>query len=70
MAAGEPIPAPDSKTTNVALTESLEVSEELTHGRRNVYRLPVKGDSMKPFYTTADNVEIQGRLVAVIRPTP
>jgi SOS-response transcriptional repressor LexA len=70
IAAGEPITAPDSEITNVALTESLEASEELTHGRRDVYTFRVKGHSMKPIYTTADNVEIQGRLVAVIRPTP
>ena len=44
MAAGEPIPAPDSETTSVALTESLKVSDELTHGRRDVYELRVKGD--------------------------
>lgn len=126
IAAGEPIPVPDSETTNVTVTEGLEVSQELTRGRENVYALRVKGDSMldalirdgdivlmehinsaeegdmvavwlkkeqevtlkkfyaepnriclrpantqmKPIYTTADNVEIQGKLVAVIRPVP
>jgi len=126
IAAGEPIPVPDSETTNVISIEGLEVSQELTHGRENVYALRVKGDSMldalirdgdivlmeyvssaeegdmvavwlkreqevtlkrffaepnwirlepantqmKPIYTTPDNVEIQGKLVALIRPMP
>jgi len=126
IAAGEPIPVPDSETTNVISTEGLEVSLQLTRGRQNVYALRVKGDSMldalirdgdivlmdcvnsaeegdmvavwlkreqevtlkkfyaepnrvclrpantqmKPIYTTADNVEIQGKLVAVIRSMP
>ncbi len=126
IAAGEPIPVPDSETTNVISIEGLEVSQELTHGRENVYALRVKGDSMldalirdgdvvlmeyvssaeegdmvavwlkreqevtlkrffaepnrirlepantqmKPIYTTPDNVENQGKLVAVIRPMP
>ena len=126
IAAGEPIPVPDSETTNVISTEGLEVSQQLTRGRQNVYALRVKGDSMldalirdgdivlmdcvnsaeegdmvavwlkreqevtlkkfyaepnrvclrpantqmKPIYTTADNVEIQGKLVAVIRSMP
>lgn len=126
IAAGEPIPVPDSETTNVISIERLEVSRELTHGRENVYALRVKGDSMldalirdgdivlmeyvssaeegdmvavwlkreqevtlkrffaepnwirlepantqmKPIYTAPDNVEIQGKLVALIRPMP
>jgi SOS-response transcriptional repressor LexA len=70
IAAGEPITAPDSEITNVALTESLEASEELTHGRRDGYALRAKRDSMKPIDAAADNVEIRGRFIAVIRPTP
>jgi len=126
IAAGEPIPVPASDTGSVISTEGLEVSEELTKGRQNVYALRVKGDSMvdalikdgdivlmdcvttaeegemvavwlrreqevtlkkiftepnrirlepansqmKPIYTTPDNVEIQGRVVAVIRHMP
>jgi len=126
IAAGEPIPVPASDTGSVISTEGLEVSEELTKGRQNVYALRVKGDSMvdalikdgdivlmdyvttaeegemvavwlkreqevtlkkiftepnrirlepansqtKPIYTTPDNVEIQGRVVAVIRRMP
>jgi len=121
IAAGEPIPVPD--TGNIIPNEGLEVSEELVRGKRDIYALRVKGDSMldaligdgdivlmdyvgsaengdmvavwlkeeqevtlkrffaetnrirlepanrqmKPIYTTPDNVEIQGRVVAVIR---
>jgi repressor LexA len=121
IAAGEPIPVPD--TGNIAPHEGLEVSEELVRGKQDIYALRVKGDSMqdaligdgdivlmdyvgsaengdmvavwlkeeqevtlkrffaepnrirlepanrqmKPIYTTPDNVEIQGRVVAVIR---
>jgi repressor LexA len=121
IAAGEPIPVPD--TGNIIPTEGLEVSQELVRGKQDIYALRVKGDSMldaligdgdivlmdygnsaengdmvavwlkgeqevtlkrffaeqnrirlepansqmKPIYTTPDNVEIQGRVVAVIR---
>jgi len=126
IAAGEPIPVPASDTGTVISTEGLEVSEELLHGRQNVYALQVKGDSMldalirdgdivlmdygnsaengdmvavwlkkeqevtlkkffielnrirlepanshmKPIYTTPNNVEIQGKVLAVIRRMP
>ncbi|HUW46023.1 MAG TPA: transcriptional repressor LexA [Dehalococcoidia bacterium] len=121
IAAGEPIPVPDTGT--MIPNEGLEVSEELVRGKQDIYALRVKGDSMldaligdgdivlmdyvssaengdmvavwlkeeqevtlkrffaepnrirlkpansqmKPIYTTPDNVEIQGRVVAVIR---
>jgi repressor LexA len=121
IAAGEPIPVPD--TGNIATNEGLEVSEKLVRGKQDIYALRVKGDSMldaligdgdivlmdhvgnvengdmvavwlkeeqevtlkrffaesnrirlepansqmKPIYTTPDNVEIQGKVVAVIR---
>jgi repressor LexA len=121
IAAGEPIPGPDTGTT--ISSEGLEVSEELVRGKQDIYALRVKGNSMldaligdgdivlmdyvssaengdmvavwlkeeqevtlkkffaesnrirlepanremKPIYTTPDNVEIQGRVVAVIR---
>jgi len=121
IAAGEPIPVPDTGT--IIPNEGLEVSEELVRGKQDIYALRVKGDSMldaligdgdivlmdyvgsaengdmvavwlkeeqevtlkrffaepnrirlepansqmKPIYTTPDNVEIQGRVVAVIR---
>ncbi len=123
IAAGEPIPVPASDTGNIIPIEGVEVSEDLTRGRRNIYALRVKGDSMvdalikdgdivlmdyvssaeegemvavwlkreqevtlkkffaeanhirlepansqmKSIYTSPDNVEIQGRVVAVIR---
>jgi len=121
IAAGEPIPVPDSG--HIISNEGVEVSEELVRGKQGVYALRVRGDSMldaligdgdivlmnygnsaengdmvavwlkeeqevtlkrffaepnrmrlepanrqmKPIYTTPDNVEIQGRVVAVIR---
>ena len=126
IAAGEPIPVPASDVGSIISTEGLEISEGLTKGRKNVYALRVKGDSMvdalikdgdivlmdyvttaeegemvavwlkkeqevtlkkiftqpnrirlepansqmKPIYTNPDNVEIQGSVVAVIRPMP
>jgi len=121
IAAGEPIPGPDTGT--IIPNEGLEVSEELVRCKQDIYALRVKGESMldaligdgdivlmdygnsadngdmvavwlkeeqevtlkrffaepnrirlepansqmKPIYTTPDNVEIQGRVVAVIR---
>jgi repressor LexA len=121
IAAGEPIPVPDTGTG--MHNEGLEVSEDLVRGKQDIYALRVKGNSMldaligdgdivlmdygnsaengdmvavwlkeeqevtlkrffsepnrirlepansqmKPIYTTPDNVEIQGRVVAVIR---
>jgi repressor LexA len=121
IAAGEPIPVPDTGT-NIP-NEVLEVSGELVRGKQDIYALRVKGNSMldaligdgdivlmsygnsaengdmvavwlkeeqevtlkrffpesnrvrlepansqmKPIYTTPDNVEIQGKVVAVIR---
>lgn len=124
IAAGEPVPvpAPDSWDVTSSL-ETLEVPENLTHGRDRVYALKVKGSSMvdaliddgdivlmqsvpvvengemaavwlkaekeatlkkvyaepgrvrlqpanqqmSPLYADPDNVEIQGRVIAVIR---
>ena len=121
IAAGEPIPVPDTGT--IIPDDGLEVSEELVRGKQDIYALRVRGDSMldaligdgdivlmdygnsaengdmvavwlkeeqevtlkrffaeprrirlepansqmKPIYTTPDNVEVQGRVVAVIR---
>ena len=45
IAAGEPIPVPD--TGNIAPHETLEVSEELVRGKQDIYALRVKGDSMQ-----------------------
>jgi repressor LexA len=121
IAAGEPIPVPD--TGNITSNDGLEVSKALVRGKQDTYALRVKGDSMldaliedgdivlmdhvrsaengdmvavwlkeeqevtlkrffaernrirlqpanrrmKPIYTSPDNVEIQGKVVAVIR---
>jgi len=124
IAAGEPIPVPAPDTWDViASSDTLEVTEDLTRGRKGIYALKVKGSSMvdalindgdivlmqyvnvvedgemaavwlkaekevtlkkvyrqpdgirlqpannqmKPIYTEPDNVEIQGRVIAVIR---
>jgi len=124
IAAGEPIPVPAPDTWDVtASAEMLEVSEDLTRGRKDIYALKVKGSSMvdaliddgdmvlvqyvkvvengemaavwlrnekevtlkkfyaeqgrvrlqpanaqmPPIYAEPDNVEIQGRVIAVIR---
>ncbi len=123
-AAGEPIPVPAPDTWDVtASSETMEVTEELTGGKKGVYALKVKGSSMvdalindgdivlmqyvnvvengemaaiwlkaekevtlkkvyrelgrirlqpannrmKPIYAEPDNVEIQGKVIAVIR---
>jgi repressor LexA len=44
IAAGEPIPVPD--TGNIIPNEGVEVSEELVRGKPDIYALRVKGDSM------------------------
>jgi repressor LexA len=124
IAAGEPIPVPTPDTWDVtAAAETLEVTTDLTRGRRGIYALKVKGSSMvdalindgdivlmqyvnvvengemaavwlkaekevtlkkvyiepsrirlqpannqmQPIYTEPSNVEIQGRVLAVIR---
>ena len=124
IAAGEPIPVPTPDTWDVtAAAETLEVTTDLTRGRRGIYALKVKGSSMvdapindgdivlmqyinvvengemaavwlkaekevtlkkvyvesgrirlqpansqmQPIYTEPSNVEIQGRVIAVIR---
>jgi repressor LexA len=45
IAAGEPIPVPDSETWKSEAVETLELTEELTQGKE-VYALRVKGLSM------------------------
>ena len=124
ISAGEPIPVPAGDTWDTtAVSETLEVTEDLTRGRGEVYALKVKGSSMvdalindgdivlmqyvnvvengemaaiwlkaekeatlkkvyrepgrirlqpansqmKSIYAEPDNVEIQGRVIAVIR---
>ncbi len=124
IAAGKPIPVPAADTWDVtASSETLEVSEDLTRAKKDVYALKVKGSSMvdalindgdivlmqhvnavengemaaiwfkaekevtlkkfylergrvrlqpansqmKPIYVEPDNIEIQGKVIAVIR---
>ena len=124
IAAGEPIPVPDTNTWDTtASADTIEVTRDLTRGREGVYALRVRGSSMmdalindgdvvlmqyvnvvengemaavwlkaereatlkkfyaesgrvrlqpansqmKAIYVEPDNVEIQGRVVAVIR---
>ena len=124
IAAGDPIPVPDSETWDAAAgADFLEVTADLTQGRQDVYALKIKGVSMidalindgdivlmqhvttvdngemaavwlkaekeatlkkvymeservrlqpansqmQPVYVNPDNVEIQGRVIAVIR---
>jgi len=46
IAAGKPIPVPNSDTWITAADETMEVPHELTRGLDNVYALKVKGTSM------------------------
>ena len=47
IAAGEPIPVPSAETwNNVAAAETMDLTEGLTRGKREVYALRVKGTSM------------------------
>ncbi len=123
IAAGEPIPVPQSDTWDIVAFEELEVTDGLIQGKHRVYGLKVKGDSMidalikdgdivlmeyvtnaengdmvavwlkaekevtlkrlfreadrvrlepantqmQPIYTSPDNIEIQGKVITVIR---
>jgi repressor LexA len=123
IAAGEPIPVPSPDAWTSDSFETLELPQEMTRGKENVYALKVKGNSMidaligdgdvvlmqaastaengemvatwlkrekevtlkrlyrekgrirlqpaneqmKPIYVRPDNVEIQGRVVGIIR---
>lgn len=47
IAAGEPIPVPENTTwTDDAMEDTIDVSPMLVRGKRNVFALRVKGDSM------------------------
>jgi repressor LexA len=47
IAAGEPIPVPSAETWSSAdYSESVEVTEEMTRGKENVFALKVRGTSM------------------------
>jgi repressor LexA len=73
IAAGKPIPVPNSETSSATSTEGLEISEELIRGRGNIYAVRVKGESMVDaligdgdivLLNYIDNVE-EGDMVAV-----
>ena len=124
IAAGLPIPTPPDPTMAESAADTIELTEEQTGGRRNVFALRVEGDSMidalindgdivvleptrtcndgemvavwlkdenettlkklyregdrirlqpmnatmDPIYTSAANIEVQGRVVTAIRP--
>ncbi len=123
IAAGEPIPVPPTEAWDTIASEEIEVTEALIRGKRSVYALRVKGNSMidalitdgdivlmehvtnaqngdmvaawlkterevtlkrlfrendrirlepantrmQPIYTSPDNIEVQGKVIAVIR---
>lgn len=123
IAAGEPIPVPDSDTWIQVPQETLKLTTDIVGGRRNIYALKVKGTSMidslindgdivvmaatqtvddgemvavwlkdeqevtlkkiyresgrirlqpanseiEPIYTRPENIEVQGKVVAVLR---
>jgi len=123
IAAGEPIPVPDSDVWETVAAEELVITEDLTRNKQKVYALKVRGNSMidalikdgdivvmenvnsaddgdmvaawlknekevtlkklfrendrirlepanaqlQPIYTTPDNVEVQGKVITVIR---
>jgi repressor LexA len=47
IAAGEPIPVPSAETwNNITSAETMDLTEGLTRGKREVYALRVKGTSM------------------------
>jgi len=46
IAAGEPIPVPDSDAWTTEIWETVELPEEMTRGKEGVYALRVKGSSM------------------------
>jgi repressor LexA len=46
IAAGEPIPVPSSEAWEVEPLETLELTDEWTQGKENIYALKVKGLSM------------------------
>ena len=123
IAAGEPIPVPSADTWHDIAIETLELPQELTRGKKDIFALRVKGNSMvdaligdgdlilmqpvrvaddgdtvavwlkaerevtlkrvyreqgrlrlqpanewlRPIYTDPNNVEIQGKVIGVIR---
>ncbi len=74
IAAGEPIPVPSAETwDNVAAAETIDLTDGLTRGKREVYALRVKGTSMVDALINDDDIVLMeytntaenGELVAV-----
>jgi repressor LexA len=60
IAAGKPIPVPTPDTWTTVPEETLQLTEELTQGKKDVYALKVKGTSMiDAFVDNGDVVLIQ-----------
>jgi repressor LexA len=60
IAAGKPIPVPTPDTWTTVPEDALQLTEELTQGKKDVYALKVKGDSMiDAFVDDGDVVLIQ-----------
>ncbi len=60
IAAGKPIPVPTPDSWTTVPEEALQLTEELTQGKKNVYALKVKGNSMiDAFVDDGDVVLIQ-----------
>jgi repressor LexA len=60
IAAGKPIPVPTPDTWTTVPEETLQLTEEVTQGKKDVYALKVKGTSMiDAFVDNGDTVLIQ-----------
>jgi len=60
IAAGKPIPVPTPDTWTTVPEETLQLTEEVTQGKKDVYALKVKGSSMvDAFVDDGDTVLIQ-----------
>lgn len=60
IAAGSPIPVPTAETWTSVPEETIQLTEEITQGKKNVYALRVKGTSMiDAFVDDGDTVLIQ-----------
>ena len=57
----------DGEMAAVWLKEEKEVTLKKVHRERNRIRLQPANSQMKPIYTGPDNVEIQGKVIGVIR---
>lgn len=73
IAAGEPIPVPDSETWTAVAEETLKLTPDIVQKRNNIYALRVKGISMLDAFITDGDIVIMeatqtaedGEMVAV-----